>query len=83
MTRPSEERRIITKEDVDEIVGRLDDATTAALIATAATRDELLEAYAWLTADDAQHRRLHREPHGKVAWLCDLLEADIVPPEER
>jgi hypothetical protein len=80
---PVERKRRITKDDVDEIVGRLDDAAAVAVIATGASRDELLEAYAWLTADDAQHRRLHQEPHGVVARLYDLLEAEIQPPEER
>lgn len=79
----TEQKRVVTKEDVDEIVGRLDDAVTAAIIATGATRDELLEAYEWLTADDAQHRRLHQGPGGTIAGLCDLLEAEITPPEER
>lgn len=82
MNDPTETRRVVTKEDIDEIVGRLDDAATAALIATGASRDELLEAYAWLTADDAQHRRLHHAPGGMIARLYDLLEAEIVPPEE-
>jgi hypothetical protein len=83
MMDPTEQKRILTKEDIDEIVGRLDDAATAAIIATGATRDELLEAYEWLTADDAQHRRLHSAPHGIIARLCDLLEPEITPPEER
>jgi hypothetical protein len=83
MVGPSEQKRIVTKEDIDEIVGRLDDAATAAIIATEASRDELLEAYAWITADDAQHHRLHRALHGTIARVYDLLEAEIAPPEER
>jgi hypothetical protein len=77
------ERKRVTKTDIDEIVGRLDDAAAAAIIATGASRDELVEAYAWLTADDAQRRRLHSAPRGTVAQLLSLLEAEIVPPEER
>ncbi len=83
MTDPTESKRVVSKEEVEEIVGRLEDAAVSAIIATGASRDELLEAYAWLTADDASHRRLHRAPHGTVARLCDLLEAEMVPPEER
>ena len=75
-------KRILMKQDVDEIVGPLEDSTITALIATGASRDDLLEAYAWLTADDAQHRRLHREPHGTVAQLCEILEAEIARPDE-
>lgn len=81
--RPPGQQGVVTKQDIDEIVGRLDDAAVAAIVATDASRDELLEAYAWLTADDAQRRRLHRAPSGLVARLCDLLEAEISPPEER
>jgi hypothetical protein len=82
MPTPLGNKRILMKEDVDEIVGPLEDSTIAALIATGASRDDLLEAYAWLTADDAQHRRLHREPHGTIAQLCEILEAEIAPPDE-
>jgi hypothetical protein len=81
--RPPGHQRIVTKQDVDEMVGQLDDAAVAAIIATGASRDELLEAHAWLTADDAQRSRLHHAPRGIVAQLCDLLEAEISPPEER
>ena len=80
---PVERKRVVSKADIDEIVGRLDDAAVAAIIATEATRDELLEAYAWLTADDAQRRRLHSAPRSTVARLLSLLEAEIGPPEER
>ena len=80
---PAGRKRVVSKADIDEIVGRLDDAAAAAIIAMGASRDELLEAYAWLTADDAQRRRLHSAPHGTVARLLSLLEAEIVPPEER
>lgn len=80
LTKP---KRVVTKEDIDEIVGRLDDAVTSAIIATGASREELLEAYSWLTADDAQHRRLHSAPRGTIAQLYELLEAEIVPPDER
>ncbi len=83
MAGPPEQRRVVTKQDIDEVVGRLDDAAATAIVATGASREELLEAYAWLTADDAQRRRLHRAPSGTVARLCDLLEAEISPPEER
>ena len=75
-------KRILMKQDVDEMVGPLEDSTITALIATGGSRDDLLEAYAWLTADDAQHRRLHREPHGTVAQLCEILEAEIARPDE-
>jgi len=82
-TDPTEAAPIVGKADIDEIVGQLDDALVAAVIATGASREELIEAYAWLTADDALHRDLHHAPQGRVAEICELLEAEIAPPEER
>jgi hypothetical protein len=76
---PTEAMRVVRKADMDEIVGWLDDNMAAAIIATGATRDELMEAYGWLTADDA----LHRAPHGTVARLRELLEAATEQPEGR
>jgi len=80
---PTAESSIVTKQDIDEIVGRLNDGAVATIIATGATRADLLEAYAWLAADDVQHRRLHSAPHGMVAQVLDILEADMPESEER
>jgi hypothetical protein len=79
----SAERQPATAEEIVHIVGRVENGTVAAILATGATRDEVLEANTWLTADDDMHRELHRQPRGVVAQVLNILEAEIVPPEER
>jgi hypothetical protein len=79
----SAERRPATAEEIIAIVGAVENGTLAAIIATGATREEVLEANTWLTADDDMHRELHHMPRGVVAQVLDILEAEIVQPEER
>jgi hypothetical protein len=79
----SAERRAATAEEIADIVGAVENSTTAAIIATGATRDEVLEANTWLNADNDMHRELHHMPRGVVARVLDILEAEIAPPEER
>lgn len=74
--------KTVTAEEVAEAVGPLEDATVATIIATGASREEVLEAYAWLSADDDMHRELHRAPHGVVAAVCDILEAELMPVDD-
>ena len=64
----------MTREDVIEIAGPLDDGRVLQILKTGATRDELLEAFTWVSADDAMARELHHQPHGRVAQLCEILE---------
>lgn len=66
----------VTREDVLHIVGRLDDLRIAEIIASGATKDELLEARQWVAGDDSIQRALHRQPRGRVARLCEILAAD-------
>ena len=75
-------RRSATTEDIVDIVGKVEDGTLAAILATGATREEVLEANAWLIADDQMHRELHHGPQGVVAQVVDILEAETAPPEE-
>lgn len=78
----SAERRPATAEEITAIVAAVENGTLAAIIATGATREEVLEANTWLTADDQMHRELHHAPGGVVAHLLHILEAEIVQPEE-
>lgn len=72
----------VTRGEVIEIVGALDDGTIAKIVATGATAAEVLEAHTWLSSDDYLHRRLHRAPRGAVAELCRILEEEMRPPED-
>ncbi len=74
----------LTREEVIEVAGPLDDGRILQIIETGASKDELLEAFTWLSADDALARGLHREPHGRIAQLCEILERpDIATDRDR
>ena len=67
----------ITREDVARAVGGADDVTTAQIIGTGATVDELAEAQAWLANDDAG-RPLAT---GRVRELVEIL-SELDPSED-
>lgn len=68
--------RTLTRTDVAEICGRLDDMRVAAIIGTGASPAELMEARTWMASDDYLSGTLHRQPSGRVAALVELLRAD-------
>jgi hypothetical protein len=58
----------MTREDVTHIVGpAMDDSVILEILGTGASKEELEEASAWLSADDAMTRSAHHRPHGVVA----------------
>ena len=71
----------MTREDVVLVLGPVDEALIVEIIATGASREELEEAFAWLHADDVIGRQLRRQPTGKVAELCEILEAEEEEPD--
>lgn len=73
----------LTREEVLEIVGPLDDARVAQIIATGATAAELLEAIGWLSEDGYMGADLQRNLSGNVAKLHEILRLDEPEPEER
>lgn len=66
----------VTRDQVVEICGRLDDFKIASIIATGATPAELMEARTWLGSDDYLATALGRSASGRVAKLVELLKAD-------
>jgi hypothetical protein len=67
----------ITAAELHRMLGDLDDATCARIIATGATRAEVLEAQQWLSADDQLGTDLERGKHGVVGEIYEiLLEAE-------
>jgi hypothetical protein len=66
----------LTRDQVIEICGRLDDMRIANIIATGASPAELMEARTWLASDDYLGGDLGRSANGRVARLVDLLRAD-------
>ncbi|MFP4126786.1 MAG: hypothetical protein ACLFU0_09095 [Alphaproteobacteria bacterium] len=70
----------LSSESIRRILGSVDEQTAAAILATGATDDELLEAVAWVHADDAMMDNLRRMPAGRVGQLVEILQP--TPPLE-
>jgi len=62
----------MTREDVLHVLGPVDDHLIV---------EELEEAYAWLHANDVLGPQLRRQPTGKVAELCEILEGEEEEPD--
>jgi hypothetical protein len=66
----------MTREEVGYVLGPIDDATIAEIVATDASLPELREAWAWLNGDEALMSEGRPLPGTRVAALIDLLEPD-------
>lgn len=73
----------LTRDQIIEICGRLDDMKVASIIATGASPAELMEARTWLVSDDYLGGDLGRGASGRVARLVDLLRADEADWDDR
>lgn len=71
-----------TVPEIRAIIGPCDDELLADLAAVGATKEEVLEAFAWLNSDDYLHRKLHHGLQGRAADVFEILEAAL-PEEER
>ena len=71
----------MTATDVVSVLGPIDEALLADIVATDATALELAEAWAWANSYEALVAEGHPLPTGKVAELLDLLTADEDEPE--
>ena len=65
----------LTRDDVISVLGPVDDALVAELLATEASLVELEQAWAWLNADETQIDAHAPLPTGRVAQLIDILSA--------
>jgi hypothetical protein len=73
----------ITRKDVIETLGELDDVTVAEIIATGATRQELAEAEGWLSNDEALINTGRPLPTGRVGQLVEIITAKEQEDEEQ
>lgn len=71
-----------TGSEIREILGPIDDAVIAAILRLGPTRNEVMEAFAWLSADDQIRREKHRTIHGTAAEVWRILEAELPPSGE-
>lgn len=77
-----QERRPATATEIREIIGPVEDATLTSILEVGATREEVLEAYVWLSSDDYLHRQRHHTLSGRAARVFDLLEAELPEPDQ-
>jgi hypothetical protein len=65
----------LTRKDVTEMFGELEDVVIAKVIATGATSEELAQAHAWLANDEPLMNTGRSLPRGRVARLVDIIAA--------
>ncbi|KJS36166.1 MAG: hypothetical protein VR70_14335 [Rhodospirillaceae bacterium BRH_c57] len=78
----SASRQVLTHEDVTAVVGPLEDASVAAILALEPTQEELVEAWAWATSDPEPLVAAGKSLDGKVAGLYEIIAAEEEPEEE-
>jgi hypothetical protein len=64
---------MLSPKDVKAAFGDLDDVTVAKIVASGGTPQELAEARAWITSDDALMNAGKPLPAGQVGRLVELL----------
>jgi hypothetical protein len=64
----------LTHEDVRVVLGPVDDSLVAEILATDASWEELAEAYAWVTNDEALMNIGRPLASSRVGRLIDILE---------
>jgi hypothetical protein len=65
----------LTRKDVIETIGDVDDVTVADIIATGATVQELSEAQAWVVNDEPLLNTGRPLPTGRVGQLVEIIRA--------
>jgi hypothetical protein len=75
---------ILTRKAVVEALGEINDLTVADIVATGATPEELAEACAWTTNDEALINSGRPLPSGRVGRLVEIIkEREEEQQEER
>jgi hypothetical protein len=64
----------ITREDVTSVLGQVDDSVVAQIVGLGATRQELIEAHAWLSNDEALMNDGRPLPSSRVGQVIAVLE---------
>ena len=66
----------MTRQEVVSVLGPVDNATIAEIIASGASLEELREAWAWAFGDEALMSQGRPLPGTRVAALIDLIDPD-------
>lgn len=75
-------RPTLNSEAIERVLGPVDNALRAQLIAVGATEAELQQANAWVVDDDALVNDFRPFPKGRVAELIEILEASQDDPAD-
>lgn len=73
----------LTAEKIREVIGLTDDELTLRILETGASESDLVAALTWLEEDDYIGPETHHLPDRAVARLCEILEQEKGPVEER
>ena len=65
----------LMRDDVRAVLGPVDDSLVAEILGTDASREELIEAYAWFNNDETMMNAGRPLASGQVGQLIDILEA--------
>ncbi|GLQ54161.1 hypothetical protein [Devosia nitrariae] len=69
-------------DEITSILGPTDEVLAAQISRTGATEEDLAEAWAWFSADEALVNEGRAMPSGRVAELISVLEAAELDTEE-
>ena len=72
----------LTRKAIVDIIGRVSDETAAAIIATGANEEQLMEARQWSIGDSSLGEEEGRPLEGVVAEIYDILTTDAAARAE-
>jgi hypothetical protein len=72
----------VSREDVLSVMGPADEVLITEIIATRATLEELTQAWAWVSSDEALINEGRPLPSGRTAELIELIELLTSQDEE-
>jgi hypothetical protein len=70
-------------DELRHLLGEMEDSTIASILATGATREEVIEALQWLKADDEIGTELEHTRRGAAGEVYDILAASDYLPNDR
>lgn len=73
---------VLTRKQITDITGDLDEGLIVRIIDSGATLDEVSQAHGWFVDSYTMGKTRHHRPAGKVAEVCEILEMGWVPQEE-
>lgn len=72
----------LTRDDLEAVLGPIDDEKAAAILATGASQEELVEAWTWAAGDSEPLAAAGKSLTGRVADVYEILTADDWMMEE-